>query len=251
LAITPNLLLSATAVLLLVRLASLVDVVRSPALGPGPLPGWGKTVLVWLALIAVGRLEVFAIRTSLIEAFKIPAGSMSPTLLNGDHILVSKRPLRPQRGQVIVFQYPKDPDKDFVKRIVAVAGDTIEVREGVIWLNGKAVERRHLDGKCAYEDRAEDDADWKEWDCDAWEESLDGVSYSIVFDPSGGPNRSFPPFTVPANSVYVMGDNRDNSHDSRFWGAVPNENIRGRALSIWWSSGASGTRWKRLGTVPR
>jgi signal peptidase I len=255
LAVTLGLLASAIAFWLLfavaqlIRLASALDVIRLPAADPARLPSWRKTALLWIALMATGQLEVAAIRANLVESFKIPAGSMIPTLLVGDHLFVDKRAREPGRGDVIVFKPPGRKER-FIKRVVAIAGDTIELRDGVIWLNGRAVERRHVDAPCAYWDRL-DRGGWLQRSCDRWQESIDGASYPVIFDPGPGPARSFAALTVAPGSVYVLGDNRDNSHDSRFFGSIPQRDIQGRALSLWWSSDGAGIHWSRIGQAVR
>jgi signal peptidase I len=178
--------------------------------------------------IGVAVLIALFLRAFVVEAFKIPSGSMIPTLQVGDHIFVNKfiygvrvpftnikfgmEYRKPRRGEVIVFIYPKEPDKDFIKRIVAVENDTVEVRDNQIFVNGVGVPRSHVDGDCNY-----------------------------------GGVHSTRPVTVPKDSVFVMGDNRDNSHDSRFWGFVPFDLIKGKAMIIWWSHGEpEGVRVNRL-----
>jgi signal peptidase I len=154
---------------------------------------------------------------------------------------------KPRRGEVIVFIYPKEPDKDFIKRIVAVEGDTVEVRDNQIFVNGVGVPRSHVDGDCTYEDFVEETAKWEERSCDAWVETRpNGDKYTTYYDKNGGVH-STRPVTVPKDSVFVMGDNRDNSHDSRYWGFVPFDLIKGKAMIIWWSHGEpEGVRVKRL-----
>ena len=203
--------------------------------------------------IGVAILIALFLRFFVVEAFKIPSGSMIPTLQVGDHIFVNKFiygvrvPFtnikfgmgyrKPQRGEVIVFIYPKEPDKDFIKRIVAIEGDTVEVRDNQVFINGKAVPRQHVEGDCRYEDYLEDSGRWEERRCEEWRETMDSHHiYSTYSDRNGGPHSSAPT-TVPPNRVFVMGDNRDNSHDSRYWGFVPFENIKGKAMVIWFSAG--------------
>ena len=171
------------------------------------------------AVIAV-ILALF-IRTFVVQAFKIPSGSMEPTLLVGDHILVNKFiygvkvpftratliPLKkPQRGDVIVFIYPVEPDKDFIKRVIGLPGDLVEIAGQRIYINGKLFEDEH------------------------------GVYTARQADP-GRPSS----WQVPEGHVFVMGDNRDHSYDSRFWGFVPVRSIKGRAFMIYWSW----PHWKR------
>ncbi len=163
------------------------------------------------------------VKENAIQAFKIPGGSMKPTLLVGDHILVNKfiyKTREPQRGDVIVFKYPEDPSKDFVKRLIGVGGDVIEIREKRLYVN-----------------KIEQNED-----------------YAIHCDPrqigatfSGRDN--FGPITVPSDSLFFMGDNRDNSHDSRFWGFVPIEDILGKVMVLYWSwdKKAGIIRWNRIG----
>ena len=212
--------------------------------------------------IGVAVLIALFLRAFVVEAFKIPSGSMIPTLQVGDHIFVNKfiygvrvpftnikfgmEYRKPRRGEVIVFIYPKEPDKDFIKRIVAVEGDTVEVRDNQIFINGVGVPRSHVDGDCRYEDFVEDTARWEERRCEAWIEDVNGNTYTTVYDKNGGVH-STRPVTVPKDSVFVMGDNRDNSHDSRYWGFVPFDLINGKAMVIWWSHGEpEGVRVDRI-----
>ena len=172
--------------------------------------------LAALIVICVEQIVVLPIRYVWVEAFQIPSGSSVPTLLVGDHVWVDKTAKHPSRGDNIVFIYPKERDKDFVKRVVAVGGDTIELRDdGQLVLNGAPVPRVHVDGPCAYDDDVE--GIWEKRECDAWDETLGGRTYRVIFNRDRLP-RAFAPVTVPAGSYYVLGDNRDNSHDSRYWG---------------------------------
>jgi len=212
--------------------------------------------------IGVAVLIALFLRAFVVEAFKIPSGSMIPTLQVGDHIFVNKfiygvrvpftnikfgmEYRKPKRGEVIVFIYPKEPDKDFIKRIVAIEGDTVEVRDNQIFINGVGVPRSHVDGDCKYEDFVEEQQRWEERRCEAWVENVNDNTYTTVYDKNGGVH-STRPVTVPKDSVFVMGDNRDNSHDSRFWGFVPFDLIKGKAMIIWWSHGEpEGVRVNRL-----
>ncbi len=172
------------------------------------------------AIIIAVVLALF-IRTFIVQAFKIPSGSMLPTLQIGDHILVNKfiygvkipfsgavlMPLKdPQRNDIIVFKYPKDPKLDYIKRVIAVAGDTVEIRNKKIFLNGKP-----------YDDKYGVFRDAK------------------VLAPNLGPRDNYGPITIPPEKLFVMGDNRDNSYDGRFWGFVDLEAVRGKAFIIYWS----------------
>ena len=198
-------------------------------------------------LIALTALGVLAgvLRASWVEAFKIPSGSSIPTLLVGDHIFVDKSAKHPKRGDTTVFIYPMERDKDFIKRVVAVGGDTIEIRDNQLVLNGQPVPRKHVDEPCEYDDYNEDSGQWEKRGCEAWDETLDGRTYRVIFDRRGG-GHSTRPVTVPPDSYFVLGDNRDNSHDSRFWGFVPQELIKGVARKIWFSYGPDGVRWSRI-----
>jgi signal peptidase I len=201
-----------------------------------------------IALTALGATAGI-LRASWVEAFKIPAGSSVPTLLVGDHMFADKTMKHPRRGDTTVFIDPKERHKAFVKRVVAVGGDTIEMRDNQLVLNGQPVPRKHVDEPCQYDDKVEDGR-WETRTCDAFDETLDGRTYRIIQDRNGEP-RSYPAVTVPPDSYYVLGDNRDNSHDSRFWGFVPQELIKGVARKIWWSSGPGGVRWSRIDQAVR
>ncbi len=203
--------------------------------------------------IVVAMLLAFAIRVFVVQAFKIPSGSMIPTLLIGDHILVSKLSYgiqwpsnckfqmalppvncyastaliefgKPQRGDIIVFRFPEDEEKDFIKRIVGVPGDTVQVLNKKVLVNGIL-----LDDK-------------------AFTQRIDPG----VIDGTINPRDNFGPVTVPDDAYFVMGDNRDQSLDSRFWGFVREEKIRGKAFRIYWSWSGQGNwtewvRWDRFG----
>lgn len=203
--------------------------------------------------IIVAMLLALVIRVFVVQAFKIPSGSMIPTLQIGDHILVNKLSYGlqwptdchfklsvppatcytsntigdfgdPERGDVIVFRFPEDEDKDFIKRIIGVPGDTIEIINKVVHVNGKP---------------------------------LDDEAYTQRVDPGiidGKINHrdNFGPVTIPEKSYFMMGDNRDQSLDSRFWGFVSEDKIRGKAFRIYWSWSGHGdwtqwVRWERLG----
>ena len=189
--------------------------------------------------IALALILALFIRAFVVQAFKIPSGSMLPTLQIGDHILVIKSiyglrmpitnkviiPVKdPQRGDVIVFEYPVDRSKDFIKRVVAVAGDTVEVRNKRLYVNGRLARDEHAH----YENP------------------------SMPHFKAEGRNN-YGPVKVPENKLFVMGDNRDNSLDSRVWGFVDLRAVRGKAFIIYWSwdSTAKRPRWDRLGDIVR
>jgi signal peptidase I len=212
----------------------------------GTIPGWGIVVLACAALGALSTVNRWMVRRYAIEAFKIPAGSMIPTLQVGDHVFVDKTDHSARRGDVIVFKFPKDPSKSFIKRVIGIAGDTVEFRDGELYLNGEQVAAKSLDGPCTYSDIEEMTGEWQQRKCRSERETIDGRSWVILHEetPSHG---SFKPVKVAPGHVYVLGDNRDNSHDSRYWGTVPPEDIQGRARVIWWSYGEpEGIRTARL-----
>ena len=211
--------------------------------------------------VAVGL--ALLLRAFVVEAFKIPSGSMLPTLEIGDHLFVNKYiyglrvPLtnlkflefrEPRRGEVIVFVYPREEDKDFIKRIVGIAGDTVEVRQMQVFVNGRPIPRHPVPGPCRYKDVQEGTGVWSEKRCVEYWEELDGIRYHTIHEPGGGFRPNFPLTHVGPHSAFVMGDNRDNSHDSRYWGTVPYDHIKGKALFVWLSlGGPDGVRWKRFG----
>ena len=187
--------------------------------------------------IGIAILIAFFIRSFVVQAFKIPSGSMKPTLLIGDHILVNRfiygikipyfrktvLPVGdPKRGDVVVFIYPEDRSKDFIKRVVGIGGDTIEIRNKKIYLNSLPDNDTHG----VYTD-------------------------DFIIPGSIQPRDNFGPVTVPRGSIFVMGDNRDQSYDSRFWGFVDLKDVLGKAFIIYWSWDREnlGIRWNRLGQI--
>lgn len=171
--------------------------------------------------ILVAIVLALFIRTFVVQAFKIPSGSMLPTLQIGDHLLVNKFiygikvpftgniliPITdPERGDVVVFRYPKDPSIDYIKRVVGIPGDRIEIKDKVIYLNGEKMEDPH-----GY------------------------VSESPIYAKGENPRDNLGPISVPEDKIFVMGDNRDNSYDSRFWGFVDKTAILGNAFILYWS----------------
>ena len=185
--------------------------------------------------ILIAIVLALFIRTFVVQAFKIPSGSMKETLQIGDHILVNKFiygvkvpftgitvvPLKdPKRGDVIVFKFPEEPEKDFIKRVVAIAGDQVEIRDKVLYVN----DRRADYDQAVFKDPR-------------------------VIPGAVQPRDNFGPYAVPEESVFVMGDNRDHSYDSRFWGPVQLESVKGKAFIIYWSWNRDefDVRWGRIG----
>ena len=216
-----------------------------------------STLREYAEAAAIAILLALFIRAFVVQAFKIPSGSMEPTLLVGDHILVNKFlygvklpffqttliPIStPERGDIVVFIYPEDKSKDFIKRVIGPPGDRVQMQDKQLLVNGQP-----FDDKYGYYD-----------------------------EKAGNPSRSFGPVVVPEDHFFVMGDNRDQSYDSRFWGFVPMDALRGRAFIIYfswegsnqepiylaflgalkslithraWDAGSFHVRWNRIGKV--
>jgi len=200
-------------------------------------------------------LVVLILRSFLMEPFRIPSGSMMPTLLIGDFIMVNKfsyglrLPVtnykllelgEPSRGDVVVFRFPKEPEIDYIKRVIGLPGDVIGYSNKQIYVNGKAVNQEFLS---PYEGVG---SGFNMTGNRLHKEQLGEVSHHILVDPDR--LSQYGEFTVPAGEYFVMGDNRDNSNDSRFWGFVPEQNLVGKALLIWmnWDDGIG---WGRIGTL--
>jgi len=211
-------------------------------------------------------LVVFLLRSFLVEPFRIPSASMMPNLFNGDFILVNKYSYGirlpvinlkvinlgdPKRGDVAVFRFPNDPSTNYIKRIIGVPGDRILYKDKRLYVNGKALE---YDGARPYPGPYLAELGGM---ATRVTEILDGVRHDILVTdrPDHGPNE----FTVKPGHYFVMGDNRDYSNDSRYWGQVPDRNLVGRAFLIWFSLDWSQTElwfweriaWKRIGTSIR
>ena len=205
-------------------------------------------------------LIVFALRSFLVEPFRIPSGSMLPTLLVGDFILVNKYTYGirlpvinkkiidvndPQRGDVMVFRFPPDPSKDFIKRVVGVPGDRVEYRNKRLVINGNDVpvasagEFLNQDQRLVYVPKFREQLGPVEHEILIEPDAPDGVQRVMNFPQRDQCSYTHDGFacTVPPGNYFVMGDNRDNSEDSRVWGFVPDENIVGRAFFIWFNFG--------------
>jgi signal peptidase I len=196
-----------------------------------------SNVKEYIESIIIAILIALFIRTFIICAYKIPSRSMVPTLLVGDHILVSKFkygvkipllrntiiPIRePKRGEIVVFIYPNDRSKDFIKRVIGLGGDKIEIKNKKIFINDKE-----------------------------YKDSFGIYSDNIIYPATMQPRDNFGPITVPKDSIFVMGDNRDESLDSRFWGFVDLKDVEGKAFIIYWSWNREdhNLRWQRLGNL--
>ncbi|HEY7791035.1 MAG TPA: signal peptidase I [Vicinamibacterales bacterium] len=189
--------------------------------------------------IVIAVILALFIRTFIVQAFKIPTGSMENTLLIGDHLLVNKFMLgpsgsslertllperNPRRGDIIVFKYPEEPSRDFIKRVIGLPGETVEMRNKRIFINGKELTEPYV---------------------------------HFLQPPTGPPELSettsydvrenYGPVTVPTDEYFVMGDNRDNSEDSRYWGFLPRDYIKGNAMMVYWSYEATSQDYEESG----
>ena len=215
-----------------------------------------STLREWVESLGAALIIALFLRSFVLEAFKIPSGSMIPTLLVGDHIFVNKfiygvrLPIigkriiewgNPERGEVIVFAYPHDPDKDYIKRVIGIPGDRILVKDHEVYVNGKRVVQSRGEPLTYV-----DDATGMNRQAIHHFAALGNAQFSIIYEPKR--SHASLEYVVEEGHVFVMGDNRDNSADSRAWGQVPFENIKGRAMVVWWSSSdREGIRLQRIG----
>jgi signal peptidase I len=196
----------------------------------------------YLESIVVAVILALFIRTFAVQAFKIPTGSMQPNLLIGDHLLVNKLVYSPSlgpledallgkrpiaRGHVVVFKYPDEPARDFIKRVIGLPGERVEIRNKAVYIDGKPLDEPYA--HFIEQPLRRDDPEY-------------GLRGEAIRDNYG-------PELVPPGQLFVMGDNRDNSRDSRFWGFLPRDQVKGRALLVYWSYEASGEEYRRTGVV--
>jgi len=208
----------------------------------GARPPFKKSVArEYLESVVVAVILALFIRTFVVQAFKIPTGSMETNLLIGDHLLVNKEVYSPslgsweslilakrpiQRRDIVVFKFPEDPARDFIKRVIGLPGETVEIRDKTVFVDGKPLDEpyaRFLEPALR----------------------MDDPEYGLRESTRG----NWGPQTVPAGQLFVLGDNRDNSRDSRFWGFLPVDQVKGRALLVYWSYEASREEYRRTGVV--
>lgn len=206
-------------------------------------------------------LIVLVLRSFLVEPFRIPSGSMMPTLLIGDFILVNKfsygirLPVvnikiidlwEPQRGDIVVFRYPKDPKIPFIKRVIGLPGDQVEYHYAnkMVYINNEPVTQKLIGRYIGV--GAGSDMTGREQRI----EFLPDAEHAILVNREKNPHAPIRTWTIADNEYFVLGDNRDNSKDSRFWGTVPEENLVGKAFFIWmnWDLKNGGISWRRIGT---
>jgi signal peptidase I len=205
---------------------------------PQPPHGFRKsTVREYFESIVIAVVLALFIRTFVVQAFKIPSGSMENNLLIGDHLLVNKfvvgptasaleRMLLPigeiKRGDILVFKHPDEPERDLIKRVIGLPGETLELRQKKVYINGQPLDEPYVHFLIPLSDS-------------------EATSFDV--------RERYGPVTVPPNQYFMMGDNRDNSQDSRYWGFLPRDNVKGRALIIYWSydeNSPTMTRWDRM-----
>jgi signal peptidase I len=209
-----------------------------------PATGFKKsTPREYFESLCVAVILALFVRTFVVQAFKIPTGSMENNLLIGDHLLVNKMVFAPtltrlerailpadpiRRGDIIVFKYPVEPERDYIKRVIALPGETLELKNKTVYVDGKALEEPYV--HYLFPDAVPGSADYTDLDV----------------------RRKYGPVTVPADHYFMMGDNRDNSQDSRYWGFMPRSYVKGKALFVYFSFGdatsglLNSVRWSRL-----
>lgn len=196
---------------------------------------WQQKLVEWLKSILIALFLALFIRTFFVQAYKIPSGSMIPTLLVGDYLLVNKlsfgirNPFKddfiyqwslPKRQEIVVFTYPEDKNLDFIKRVIGLPGDTVEIVNKQVFVNGRPLKEPYVQ----FTDKE-------------------------IYPREISPRDNFGPVKVPPGYLFVLGDNRDQSYDSRFWGFVPIHSLKGKALIIYfsWDSEKGKIRFNRIG----
>jgi len=211
---------------------------------------YARTVLPLLLII-------FIVRSFVVQPYHVPSGSLEPTILPGDFIAVSQSAYglrlpvfhiklfntgKPKRGDIAVFRWPVNPKIDFVKRIIGLPGDHIVYKNKLLYINGKKIPQKYLGLE-------QPDTNKGSVPSLHYQEDLAGIKHGILLDEQGGETKTID-VTVPKGEYFVMGDNRDASNDSRFWGFVPDKDLVGKAMVIWfsWDSKDNRIRWQRIGT---
>jgi signal peptidase I len=230
---------------------------NSPPAASTDQPSWGRVIWENVLSIGIALLLVFGIRSTIVEAFKIPSGSMIPTLLIGDHIFVNKlaygikvpfsdwigdKPIylmkreAPKQGDIVVFVYPNDPSLYYIKRVIGTPGDVVTVNEKEFFVNGQPLPRDVMSDSERAEVLKSLDQDVYRDPALYWEKLAQGKHLMMLDQMVGSPfGEGENSWKVPEGQYFVMGDNRDHSNDSRAWGFVPFDNIRGRAFVVWLS----------------
>lgn len=224
--------------------------VESSASPKGPKQ-WLKVLWrEWIFPLGVAFLIAYAFRSTIASPRHIPTGSMIPTIKIGEFIFVKMyqydwhlpmtrvslaRRNEPQRGEVVVFEFPQDPSKDYIKRVIGVPGDIVEVKDDRVIVNGEPFPVRKAEDTSVLNDLFPK-YDPKEQSL--FLETINGHEHYVMYSQLKTV-RDFPPYRVPDDCIFVMGDNRDDSYDSRFWGCVPREKVLGRASFRWFSFNAS------------
>jgi len=208
-----------------------------PAAVPTPVPYRKSTARECFESIVIAVVLALFVRTFVFQAFKIPTGSMERNLLIGDHLLVNKflfgptatpleRAILPvrevQRGDVVVFKYPEEPERDFIKRVIGLPGETIELRGRTVYIDGRPIDEPYA-------------------------QYIEPGQPGAPADDSEDLRRQYGPVAVPAGHYFMMGDNRDNSQDSRYWGFLPRGYMKGRAAFIYWSYEAESADYETSG----
>jgi signal peptidase I len=215
----------------------------------------------WAQSFIIAVVLFFIMRAFVVEAFKIPSGSMESTLRSGDFLLVNKmlygaevpftgkhlpRVREPQRGDVVVFRYPGDPRVDYVKRLVGLPGDTLAMHDGRLWVNGVPRTEQYAIHIDRDDDPVYADFEWQR------EYFAGGAEAARLYRPT---RNNWGPLVVPGGNYFMLGDNRDNSSDSRYWGFVPDSLLRGRPMLVYYSYAPdssqhfpwlTGIRWRRI-----
>ncbi len=203
-----------------------------------PRPAFKKSVArEYLEALVVAVILALFVRTFAIQAFKIPTSSMEPNLLIGDHLFVNRLIFAPstgsledallakrevRRGDVVIFRFPGNPDKDYVKRVIALPGESVEIRDRTVLVDGRPLDEAEY---ARFQEPGPDDGE---------------PEFGLRLE-----RQPYGPATVPPGQLFVLGDNRDNSNDSRFWGFLPRELVKGRALLVYWSYEATRDEYRR------